>query len=130
MNIRKGGPTTIEARVMARRFRAALIFGLLVCGPAGAGAHNGRTWLDTAGHEHSDRLRPTERLEKNGETLKWTVTFDDPVFFTRPWSLTRTFTKVKADDRILQYTCTENNRDVQHLTPNQPNLDYKRTPEP
>ena len=58
------------------------------------------------------------------------ATFDDPVFFTRPWSITRTFKRGKADDRVLPYTCTENNRDVEHLRPNQPNLNYKHTPEP
>jgi hypothetical protein len=90
-----------------------------------------RSWLDTAGHEHSDKLRLTERFTKEGaDTIEWTVTFDDPVFFTRPWSITRTFTRGKPTDRIMPYTCTENNKDVEHLRPNQPNLNYKHTPEP
>jgi hypothetical protein len=90
-----------------------------------------RSWLDTAGHEHSGELRLTERLRKTGnDTLEWVVTFDDPVFFTKPWSLTRTFTRFDdSKDRILPYTCTENNRDVKHLMPNQPNLDYKHEPQ-
>jgi hypothetical protein len=88
-----------------------------------------RTWLDTAGHEHSDKLHLVERFEKVDATIKWTVTFEDPVFFTRPWSITRTFTPGKAGDRILAYTCTDNNRDVEHLQTNQPNLDYKHQPE-
>ena len=89
---------------------------------------NDRTWLDTAGHEHSDKLRVLERFEKDGENINWTATFDDPVFFTRPWSITRTFTPGKPGDRVMPYTCTENNRDVEHLLPNQPNLDYKHEP--
>jgi hypothetical protein len=90
-----------------------------------------RSWLDTAGHEHSDKLRLTERFnKKTADTIEWTVTFDDPVFFVKPWSLTRTFTRGKPTDRIMPYTCTENNRDVEHLRPNQPNLNYKHTPEP
>lgn len=91
---------------------------------------NDRTWLDTAGHEHSDKLRVLERFEKNGDTITWTATFDDPVFFTKPWSITRTFSPGKAGDRVMAYTCTENNRDVDHLLPHQPNLDYKHVPEP
>ncbi len=92
---------------------------------------NERSWLDTAGHEHSDKLHLTERFRKiNDDTMQWTVTFDDPVFFTRPWSLTRNFTRGKQADRILPYTCTENNRDVQHLQPNQPNLNYKYQVDP
>ena len=90
-----------------------------------------RSWLDTAGHEHSAKLRVTERfVKKSADQLEWTVTFDDPVFFTRPWSITRTFTRGKKGDRLLPYTCVENNKDLEHLVPNQPNLDYKHTPEP
>jgi hypothetical protein len=90
-----------------------------------------RSWLDTAGHEHSDKLRLTERFtRKDADSIEWTVTFDDPVFFTKPWSLTRTFTRGKTTDRMMPYTCTENNKDVEHLRPNQPNLNYKHIPEP
>jgi hypothetical protein len=91
---------------------------------------NDRTWLDTAGHEHSDKLRVRERFEKTGDNITWTATFEDPVFFTKPWSITRTFTPGKPGDRVMAYTCTENNRDVEHLQKNQPNLDYKHVPEP
>lgn len=90
-----------------------------------------RSWLDTAGHEHSGQLRLTERIKKiNDNQLQWIATFDDPVFFTRPWSITRTFSRFDdSKDRILPYTCTENNRDVDNLLPNQPNLNYKFVPE-
>jgi hypothetical protein len=88
-----------------------------------------RSWLDTAGHEHSDKLHVTERFEKDGANIKWTATFEDPVFFTRPWSITRTFTPGKPTDRVMPYTCTDNNKDVEHLRPNQPNLDFKFVPE-
>jgi hypothetical protein len=90
-----------------------------------------RSWLDTAGHEHSGELRLTERFKKMGpDAIEWTVTFDDPVFFTRPWSISRTFKRGKPSDRVMPYTCTENNKDVEHLRPFQPNLNYKHTPEP
>lgn len=94
-------------------------------------AINERSWLDTAGHEHSAKLHLTERIKKISEDkLEWTVTFDDPVFFTKPWSLSRSFTRFDdSKDRIMPYTCTENNRDVEHLKPNQPNLSYKYEPE-
>jgi hypothetical protein len=94
-------------------------------------AINDRTWLDTAGHEHSAKLRLTERFTKIADDrLEWTVTFDDPVFYTGPWSITRTFTRFDdTKDRIMPYTCNENNKDVEHLLPNQPNLNYKHEPE-
>jgi hypothetical protein len=92
---------------------------------------NERSWLDTAGHEHSGKLHLTERIKKlDNNRLEWTATFEDPLFFSKPWSITRTFTRFDdPNDRIMPYTCTENNRDVDHLKPNQPNLNYKYTPE-
>jgi len=94
-------------------------------------AINERTWLDTAGHEHSPKLHLIERIRKvSDDKLEWTATFDDPVFFARPWSITRTFTRFDdKTDRIMPYTCNENNRDVEHLKPNQPNLDFKYEPD-
>jgi len=47
-----------------------------------------RSWLDTAGHQHSEKLHITETFAKTGaDTIKWTVTYDDPVYFTKPWSV-------------------------------------------
>ena len=95
-------------------------------------AINERNWLDTAGHEHSGKLRLVERIRRiDQDKLEWTATFEDPVFFSKPWSITRTFTRFDdSKDRIIPYTCTENNKDVEHLKPNQPNLDYKYVPTP
>ena len=77
-----------------------------------------RTWLDTAGHEHSDKLRLTERFRKTGpDTIEWTVTFDDPVFFSQPWSITRNLKRMTAKDRVMSYSCEDNNRDIPHLIP-------------
>jgi hypothetical protein len=77
-----------------------------------------RTWLDTAGHEHSDKLKLTERFRKvNADTIEWTVTFDDPVFFTKPWSITRSLRRMAAKDRVMSYSCEENNKDIPHLIP-------------
>ena len=80
---------------------------------------NERSWLDTAGHEHSRQLHLVERIQKlDDDHLKYTVTYDDPVFFTQPWSITRTFTRGKPTDRIMAYSCEENNKDVEHLRSN------------
>jgi len=80
---------------------------------------NERSWLDTAGHEHSGQLHLIERIQKlDNDHLKYTVTYDDPMFFTQPWSITRTFTRGKPTDRIMAYSCEENNKDVEHLRSN------------
>ena len=77
-----------------------------------------RTWLDTAGHQHSDKLRLTERFRKvNDTTIEWSITFHDPVFFTQPWTVTRSLTRGKPTDRVMSYSCSENNKDIPHLIP-------------
>jgi hypothetical protein len=84
---------------------------------------NDRSWLDTAGHEHSDKLHLTERFEKLTEnTIKYTVTYDDPVFFTKPFTIVRTFERADDKDRILPYSCNENNVDRDQLSSFKPNL--------
>jgi hypothetical protein len=73
-----------------------------------------RTWLDTAGHEHSDQLHLTERFQKtDANNIKWSVTFEDPKFFTEPFSITL---PVKHQDTvIMSYSCEENEKDRDHL---------------
>ncbi len=48
---------------------------------------NDKTWLDTAGHPHSDALRIVERIRRvDHNTLENTLTFEDPKTYTKPWS--------------------------------------------
>jgi hypothetical protein len=77
---------------------------------------NERTWLDTQGHEHSDKLHLTETFEKTGaDNIHYTVTFDDPVFFSKPWTSAREFKR--QNTRIMSYSCEENEKDRGHLQP-------------
>jgi hypothetical protein len=47
---------------------------------------NDKTWLDNAGHPHSDALHLVERLRRvNHDTLEVDLTFDDSKAFTRSW---------------------------------------------
>ena len=73
-----------------------------------------RSWIDTAGHQHSNKLHLTERFQKvEKDVIRWTVTFEDPVFFTEPWSIT---TNLKRQDTaIMSYSCEENEKDRVHL---------------
>lgn len=75
---------------------------------------NDRTWLYTSGVQHSDRLHLTQVFELTGpDTIRYTITYDDPVFFTKPWSVTSEFQRSEFD--LLEYICTENNRDLDHF---------------
>ncbi len=78
---------------------------------------NPRTDIDNAGHEHSGQLRLVERIRKTEQgTLDWAVTIEDPEFYTEPFTLRKTFDPVE-NDRVMDYTCMENEKDVGHLVP-------------
>jgi hypothetical protein len=58
-------------------------------------------------------------FEKTGpDTFNWTVTYDDPVYFTKSWSVTLTAKRQKYD--IMEMICTDNNRDIPHFQTSQP----------
>jgi len=76
-----------------------------------------RTWLDTSGHEHSDKLRMTERFRlADPNTLEHVVTYEDPVFFVKPFTTKRQF-KRQVGDRIMDHSCLENEKDLINLVP-------------
>jgi hypothetical protein len=78
---------------------------------------NDRTWLDSNGLEHSDKLHLTERFRKTGaDTIHYSVTYDDSVFFTRPWTFELDFKRLK-DTRLIEYVCAENEKDTHRLQP-------------
>lgn len=87
-------------------------------------ALNDRTWLDTAGHQHSDKLHVIERLRRTSpDTIAYEYTVDDPVMYAKPWKLERVLTALKATPglpELLEYSCNENNKDLQHLISTKP----------
>jgi len=73
---------------------------------------NGRTRLDTIGHPHSDQMHVVERYQyTDPDHLAYEVTVDDPKTYTRPWKNSRTFTRMKPGQELIEYSCEENNRD-------------------
>src|SRR5207244_7253434 len=51
---------------------------------------NERSWLDTAGHEHSDKLHLTEKLEKlNDDTIRYSLTYAAHVLLQNPITIDR-----------------------------------------
>lgn len=56
------------------------------------GNFNDRTWLDPAGHPHSEALHVTERFHRSAYgTLQITFTIDDPQSYAQPWNMHSTF---------------------------------------
>jgi len=46
---------------------------------------NNSSWLDTGGYFHSKNLHVIEKITRNGNTLTWQVTSDDPDVLLKPW---------------------------------------------
>jgi len=46
--------------------------------------------------------------------LKWEITIEDPVMYTRPWKVTEITPLLNSGD-LIEYVCTENERDSRHL---------------
>ena len=86
------------------------------------------TWLDTAGHQHSDHLHVTERFRRTPDNIQYEYTLDDPEMYAKPWTLQRVYTPLKLDPalpELIEYSCSENNRDVQHLVTTKPAVPKK-----
>jgi len=57
---------------------------------------NDITWLDKGGYFHSDLMHVVERLRRDGDTLHYEVTVDDPVLL-QPWVMTPRVMKLNTD---------------------------------
>jgi hypothetical protein len=69
--------------------------------------------LDTHGHAVSEKLHIIERFTRTDAShMTYEVTIDDPKAFTKPWKNTRTWVLMPADEEIMEYVCTENNKEV------------------
>jgi hypothetical protein len=76
---------------------------------------NDRTWLDMSGHSHGEQLHLTERYHRRDfGHLDVEMTFKDPEFYTKPFTIKFTH-ELSPDSDILEAYCAENNKDVQHI---------------
>jgi hypothetical protein len=74
-----------------------------------------RTWLDLAGHPHSEALRITERFRRRDYGhMEIAETIDDPKAFNKPFTITIN-AQIVPDTEILEYVCAENEKDHRHL---------------
>ena len=74
-----------------------------------------KQWLDMTGNPISDATRMTERFRRaNYGNLEIEVTVNDPKTYTKPWTVKLNQT-IKVDTDLLDYTCIENEKDVQHF---------------
>jgi hypothetical protein len=66
---------------------------------------NDRTWFDSVGNFHSDKMHIVEKYMPTGpDTLQYEVTVEDPQTFTRPWKMAMPIQR-QEDTPILDYEC-------------------------
>jgi len=75
---------------------------------------NDRTWLDFAGHPHTEALKMTERFRRRDfGHMDLTVTLSDPTVYAKPLTLSAGGT-LSADNELIEFVC-ENEKDRVHL---------------
>jgi len=72
-------------------------------------------WLDRSGSPLTEAAKLTERFRRiNYGKLEVELTVDDAKAYTAPWTVTLGYSIV-LDTDLLEYFCTENERDASHL---------------
>jgi hypothetical protein len=73
------------------------------------------TWLDANGSPLTEAGKITERIRRvNFGKLEVEITVDDPKAYTKPWTVKLTQI-LMPDTDLLDYYCSENEKDVPHL---------------
>ena len=77
---------------------------------------NDRSWLDRAGHPHSENLRVTERFRRvDFGHMQFQITYDDPETLTKPLSISLAVNYIPDTD-MLENVCNESERDTARLS--------------
>lgn len=78
---------------------------------------NGRTWLDMAGNFVDENEHVVERFTlTDPDTILYEASVSDPTVFVKPVQMRFTLKRVPAEQQILEYSCLEGERSLQHYT--------------
>ena len=79
---------------------------------------NGRTWLDMAANFVDENEHVVERFtlvdRRHDSSMRPPIT--DPTVFVKPIQMRFTLKRVPAEQQILEYSCLEGERSLQHYT--------------
>ena len=65
------------------------------------------SWFGEEGYFHSDAMRVTERIWKDGDNLVWQATVDDPTVLTAPWTMPARLTRPSTEALEESPKCVE-----------------------
>jgi hypothetical protein len=69
--------------------------------------------LDTRGHPISSQAHFVERFSRpDYDTLAYEIVVEDPISYAKPFKNTRIWKLMPAREEIMEYVCTENNKEV------------------
>ena len=69
--------------------------------------------LDTRGHPVSSQAHFVERFSRpDYDSLAYEIIVDDPISYAKPFKNTRVWKLMPAKEEIMEYVCTENNKEV------------------
>ena len=77
---------------------------------------NDTSWLEIGGYFHSENMHVTERLRREGDTLTWQATVEDPDVLLKPWVMNPRVLGLDKDPKAeLQESLPCVERDLSHL---------------
>jgi hypothetical protein len=62
----------------------------------------------------SEHLKITERFKPSGKNIEWSITFDDPHTWVRPWTFDMLLTRDDSEP-LFEYACHEGNRGLRDI---------------
>ena len=75
---------------------------------------NDRSWLDDAGHPHSEAMHTIERFHRSDfGHMTVEITIDDPDAYAKPWTIKQSFA-IMPDTELIEDLC-DNEKDLDHL---------------
>jgi hypothetical protein len=75
-----------------------------------------KVWIDENANPHSDALHVVERRTRpDADHIHFETLIEDPKFYTRPFSYSRTWVAGQPGEEVHEYACAENNVDASHL---------------
>ena len=77
---------------------------------------NDTSWLDITGYFHSENMHVVERMHRDGGTLAWQASVEDPDVLIKPWTMNARTLRLNPDPKAVlaeSLPCVE--RDLSHL---------------